>query len=134
MILYRFCVDDQTLTFVSFVFCYRQGTVIQGFIPPSRIKIYLPKMIAGSIYRLINFYGSKSKTVYRVAEPDVIIAFSWNSVPLFSGTVLFSFLWIGSVSMVMKSLKRHVTSRGIFMVSFTRFYGLALDCFEWCYV
>ncbi|KAF2617517.1 hypothetical protein F2Q68_00040563 [Brassica cretica] len=57
-----------------------QGTVIQGFIPPSRIKIYLPQMIAGSIYRLINFYGSKSKTVYRVAEPDVIIAFSWNSV------------------------------------------------------
>ncbi|KAF3551805.1 hypothetical protein DY000_02004239 [Brassica cretica] len=52
----------------------------EGFIPPSRIKIYLPQMIAGSIYKLINFYGSKSKTVYRVAEPDVIIAFSWNSV------------------------------------------------------
>ncbi|CAG7891934.1 unnamed protein product [Brassica rapa] len=57
-----------------------QGTVIQGFIPPSRIKIYLPQMVAGSIYRLINFYGSKSKTVYRVAEPDVVIAFSWNSI------------------------------------------------------
>ncbi|KAF3495702.1 hypothetical protein DY000_02052971 [Brassica cretica] len=35
-------------------------------------------MVAGSIYRLNNFYGSKSKTVYRVAEPDVTIAFSWN--------------------------------------------------------
>ena len=79
MILYRFCLDDQTHSFLLF-FCYQQGTVIQGFIPPSRIKIYLPQMIAGSIYKLINFYGSKSKIVYRVAEPDVIIAFSWNSV------------------------------------------------------
>ncbi|KAF3507943.1 hypothetical protein F2Q69_00003449 [Brassica cretica] len=36
-----------------------QGTVIQGFIPPSRIKIYLPQMIAGSIYKLIykTFFG-----------------------------------------------------------------------------
>ncbi|KAG2297614.1 hypothetical protein Bca52824_044283 [Brassica carinata] len=37
-------------------------------------------MIAGSIYRLNKFYGSKSKIVYRVAEPDVNIAFSWNYV------------------------------------------------------
>ncbi|KAG2255706.1 hypothetical protein Bca52824_075000 [Brassica carinata] len=37
-------------------------------------------MVAGSTYRLNNFYGSKSKTVYRVAEPDVTIAFSWNFV------------------------------------------------------
>ena len=54
--------------------------MIQGFIPPSRIETYLPDMIAGSIYRLHNFYGSKSKPLYRVAEPDVTIAFSWNSV------------------------------------------------------
>ncbi|KAF2544881.1 hypothetical protein F2Q70_00022506 [Brassica cretica] len=40
-----------------------QGTVIQGFIPPGRIDTYLPHMIAGSIYRLTNFYGSRSKTV-----------------------------------------------------------------------
>uniref|UniRef100_M4EMR5 Replication factor A C-terminal domain-containing protein n=1 Tax=Brassica campestris TaxID=3711 RepID=M4EMR5_BRACM len=63
-----------------FVFCYQQGTVIQGFIPPNRIETYLPHMFAGSVYRLNNFYGSKSKTVYRVAEPLVTIAFSWNSV------------------------------------------------------
>uniref|UniRef100_A0A0D3B900 Replication factor A C-terminal domain-containing protein n=1 Tax=Brassica oleracea var. oleracea TaxID=109376 RepID=A0A0D3B900_BRAOL len=56
------------------------GTVIQGFIPLSRIDTYLPHMIAGSIYRLNKFYGSKSKIVYRVAEPDVTIAFSWNYV------------------------------------------------------
>ncbi|WZZ78508.1 hypothetical protein YC2023_099080 [Brassica napus] len=57
-----------------------KGTVIQGFIPPNRIETYLPHMVAGSTYRLNNFYGSKSKTVYRVAEPDVTIAFSWNFV------------------------------------------------------
>ncbi|KAG2264705.1 hypothetical protein Bca52824_071784 [Brassica carinata] len=57
-----------------------QGTVIQGFIPPSRIDTYLPHMIAGSLYRLIKFYGSKSKTMYRVSEQDVTISFSWNSV------------------------------------------------------
>ncbi|KAG2285802.1 hypothetical protein Bca52824_045406 [Brassica carinata] len=56
------------------------GTVIQGFIPPNRIETYLPHMVPGSIYRLNNFYGSKIKTVYRVAEPDVTIAFSWNFV------------------------------------------------------
>ena len=63
-----------------FVFHYQQGTVIQGFIPPTRIDTYLPHMVAGSLYRLNKFYGSKSKTVYRVAEQDVTIAFSWNSV------------------------------------------------------
>ncbi|KAL0774778.1 hypothetical protein Bca101_039930 [Brassica carinata] len=57
-----------------------KGTVIQGFIPPNRIETYLPHMVPGSIYRLNNFYGSKIKTVYRVAEPDVTIAFSWNFV------------------------------------------------------
>ncbi|CAN7085868.1 unnamed protein product [Brassica oleracea var. botrytis] len=57
-----------------------QGTVIQGFIPPNRIETYLPNMFAGSVYRLNNFYGSKSNSVYRVAEPDVTIAFTWNFV------------------------------------------------------
>ncbi|KAG2327860.1 hypothetical protein Bca52824_010588 [Brassica carinata] len=57
-----------------------EGTVIQGFIPPGRIDTYLPHMITGSIYRLTNFYGSKRKNVYRVAEPSVTITFSWNSV------------------------------------------------------
>ncbi|CAG7861274.1 unnamed protein product [Brassica rapa] len=65
---------------IEMILIDEQGTVIQGFIPPSRIDTYLPHMIAGSLYRLIKFYGSKSKTVYRVAEQDVTIAFSWNSV------------------------------------------------------
>ncbi|KAL0897336.1 hypothetical protein Bca101_081297 [Brassica carinata] len=36
-------------------------------------------MIAGSIYRLKNFYVSKSKIGYRVVDPVVVITFSWNS-------------------------------------------------------
>ena len=37
-------------------------------------------MKAGGTYRLNKFFGSKSKPIYRVAEPDVTISFSWNSV------------------------------------------------------
>ena len=54
--------------------------MIQGFIPPSRIDTYLRHMFPGSTYRLNNFFGSKTKKVYQVADPDVTIAFSWNSV------------------------------------------------------
>ena len=75
-----FCLVDKILTNSLLCVRYRQGTVIQGFIPPSRIDTYLPHMIAGSLYRLIKFYGSKSKTMYRVSEQDVTISFSWNSV------------------------------------------------------
>ncbi|CAN7138241.1 unnamed protein product [Brassica rapa subsp. narinosa] len=60
--------------------CYEHGIVIQGFIPPGRIDTYLPHLVAGSIYRLTNFYGSKSKIVYRVVEPNVTVTFFWNSV------------------------------------------------------
>ncbi|KAG2242395.1 hypothetical protein Bca52824_095760 [Brassica carinata] len=44
----------------------RKQTVIQGFIPAGRIESYLRHM--------------KSKPNYRVADPDVTISFSWNSV------------------------------------------------------
>ncbi|CAN6898224.1 unnamed protein product [Brassica oleracea] len=57
-----------------------EGTVIQGFIPPSRIDTYLQHMIPGSTYRLNKNFGSKTKKVYWVADPDVTIAFSSNSV------------------------------------------------------
>ena len=36
-------------------------------------------MKAGCTYRLNKFFGSKNKTIYRVADPDVTISFSWNS-------------------------------------------------------
>ncbi|KAL0713267.1 hypothetical protein Bca4012_020245 [Brassica carinata] len=58
----------------------REETVIQGFIPAGRIESYLHHMKAGGTYRLHNFFGSKSKPNYRVADPDVTISFSWNSV------------------------------------------------------
>ncbi|CDY44511.1 BnaC01g10380D [Brassica napus] len=54
--------------------------VIHGFIPYGRIETYLRHMKAGGTYRLNKFFGSKSKPIYRVAEPDVTISFSWNSV------------------------------------------------------
>ncbi|KAF2601837.1 hypothetical protein F2Q70_00025268 [Brassica cretica] len=55
------------------------GTVIQGFIPPGRIKKYLPDMKRGSVYKLINFYGSKNKPVYWVADHVATVSFAWNS-------------------------------------------------------
>nr|VDC84158.1 unnamed protein product [Brassica rapa] len=55
------------------------GTVIQGFIPPGRIKKYLPEMKRGSVYELINFYGSKNKPMYRVADHIATLSFAWNS-------------------------------------------------------
>ena len=58
---------------------WQQESVIQGFILYGRIETYLPHMKAGCIYRLNKFFGSKSKTIYRVADPDVTISFSWNS-------------------------------------------------------
>nr|VDD21661.1 unnamed protein product [Brassica oleracea] len=66
-------------------------SVLFGFIPPRRIDTYLPHMIAGSIYRLNRFYGSKSKNVFRVADPDVTISFTCNSVlsPLENSPVQF---------------------------------------------
>ncbi|KAH0879156.1 hypothetical protein HID58_066550 [Brassica napus] len=54
--------------------------VIHGFIPYGRIETYLRHMKAGGTYQLNKFFGSKSKPIYRVAEPDVTISFSWNSV------------------------------------------------------
>ncbi|KAL0815201.1 PREDICTED: uncharacterized protein LOC106319979 [Brassica oleracea var. oleracea] len=54
--------------------------VIQGFIPYGRIETYLHHMKAGGTYQLNKFFGSKSKPIYRVAEPDITISFSWNSV------------------------------------------------------
>ncbi|KAF3503952.1 hypothetical protein F2Q69_00042085 [Brassica cretica] len=56
-----------------------QGTVIQGFIPPGRIKKYLPEMKRGSVYKLSNFYGLKNKPMYRVADHIATVSFTWNS-------------------------------------------------------
>ncbi|XP_013624446.1 PREDICTED: uncharacterized protein LOC106330542 [Brassica oleracea var. oleracea] len=71
---------SKTLIDLGMLLIDEEGTVIQGFIQPSSIDTYLRHMIPGSTYRLNNFFGSKTKKVYRVADPDVTIAFSWNSV------------------------------------------------------
>ena len=68
--------SDVTFSFRDLLF---QGTVIQGFIPPGRIKKYLPDMKRGSVYKLINFYGSKNKPMYRVADHLATVSFTWNS-------------------------------------------------------
>ncbi|KAG2265463.1 hypothetical protein Bca52824_072542 [Brassica carinata] len=44
-----------------------------------RIKKYLPDMKQGSVYQLDNFYGSKNKPVYRVADHIATVSFTWNS-------------------------------------------------------
>uniref|UniRef100_A0A0D3CAI5 Replication factor A C-terminal domain-containing protein n=1 Tax=Brassica oleracea var. oleracea TaxID=109376 RepID=A0A0D3CAI5_BRAOL len=77
--------DDvgRVITFKDMTFGPHQDemkeSVIHGFIPYGRIDTYLPHMKAGCTYRLNKFFGSKSKTVYRVADSDVTISFSWNS-------------------------------------------------------
>nr|VDD14437.1 unnamed protein product [Brassica oleracea] len=73
--------DDvgEVITFKDVTFGPIKMSVIQGFIPYGRIETYLPHMKAGCTYRLNKFFGSKSKTIYRVAYPDVTISFSWNS-------------------------------------------------------
>ncbi|KAH0917416.1 hypothetical protein HID58_025076 [Brassica napus] len=44
-----------------------------------RIQKYLPDMKRGSVYKLNNFYGSRNKSVFRVADHTVTVSFSWNS-------------------------------------------------------
>ncbi|CAN7077396.1 unnamed protein product [Brassica oleracea var. botrytis] len=69
----------KTITGLEMLLIDEQGTVIQGFIPPGRIKKYLPDMKDGSVYRLNNFYGSKNKPMYRVADHIATVSFTWNS-------------------------------------------------------
>ncbi|KAL0813126.1 hypothetical protein Bca101_069569 [Brassica carinata] len=55
------------------------GAVIQGFIFPRRIEKYLPDMKQGSVYKLNNFYGSRNKSVFWVADHTATVSFSWDS-------------------------------------------------------
>ncbi|KAL0865120.1 hypothetical protein Bca101_044238 [Brassica carinata] len=73
-------VRSKTLIGLEMLLIDEEETVIQGFIPQGRIEVYLRHLKAGDLYRLNKFFGSKSKPIYRVAEPDVTICFSWNSV------------------------------------------------------
>ncbi|KAL0722302.1 hypothetical protein Bca4012_036901 [Brassica carinata] len=55
-----------------------EGTVIQGFVPAGRVGTF--DLISGSVFKLQNFFGSKNKNQYRVADHIAIVSFSWNSV------------------------------------------------------
>nr|VDD35830.1 unnamed protein product [Brassica oleracea] len=68
-----------------------QGNVIKGYIPASRVQTYLRKMTSGTVYRLNKFFGSRNKAQYRVADHNVTVMFSWNTVltPLQNSPILF---------------------------------------------
>ncbi|CAN7018247.1 unnamed protein product [Brassica oleracea var. botrytis] len=73
-------VQTKVLIGLEMILIDKEENVIQSFIPNGRIETYLRHMKAGGTYRLNKFFGSKSNPIYRVAEPDVTISFSWNSV------------------------------------------------------
>uniref|UniRef100_A0A0D2ZU11 Replication factor A C-terminal domain-containing protein n=2 Tax=Brassica oleracea var. oleracea TaxID=109376 RepID=A0A0D2ZU11_BRAOL len=69
----------KTLIGMEMLLIDEQGTVIQGFISLGRIQKYMPDMKRGSVYKLNNFYGSRNKSVFRVADHTVTVSFAWNS-------------------------------------------------------
>ncbi|KAG5392385.1 hypothetical protein IGI04_022348 [Brassica rapa subsp. trilocularis] len=73
-------VQTKVLIGIEMLLIDEEESVIQGFIPYGRIDTYLRHMKTGATYRLNKFFGSKSKTIYRVAESSVTICFSSNSV------------------------------------------------------
>ncbi|CAN6804274.1 unnamed protein product [Brassica oleracea] len=73
-------VQTKVLIGLEMILIDEEANVIQGFIPNARIDTYLRHMKAGGTYTLNKFFGAKSKNIYRVAEPEVTISFSWNSV------------------------------------------------------
>ncbi|KAL0802081.1 hypothetical protein Bca101_057257 [Brassica carinata] len=52
------------------------GTVIQGFVPAGRVGSF--DLTAGSVYKLVNFFGSRNKVQYQVADHKATLSFSWN--------------------------------------------------------
>ncbi|CDY61842.1 BnaAnng17760D [Brassica napus] len=92
-----------------------EGTAIQGFIPASRVERY--ELIAGSVYKLINFFGSRSKDQFRVADHSATVSFG---IPLclFLRILRFKYQKIGSGSTPMRSLRPIVTPDLISMVNY----------------
>ncbi|KAF8100670.1 hypothetical protein N665_0218s0008 [Sinapis alba] len=58
----------------------QQGTVMQGFISSTRAQTYRRHLKPGATYTLQNFFATKSKEIYRVAEQGLTISFSNDSV------------------------------------------------------
>ncbi|XP_048638011.1 uncharacterized protein LOC125610150 isoform X2 [Brassica napus] len=69
--------NTKTLIGQEMLLIDEEGTVIQGFVPAGRVGIF--DLVAGSVYNLSNFFGSRSKEQYRVADHVATVSFSWNS-------------------------------------------------------
>ncbi|KAL0660610.1 hypothetical protein Bca4012_081195 [Brassica carinata] len=69
--------NTKTLIGQEMLLIDEEGTVIQGFVPPGRVGTF--ELIAGSVYELKNFFGSRNKVQYPVADHIAIVSFSWNS-------------------------------------------------------
>ncbi|KAL0751352.1 hypothetical protein Bca101_033355 [Brassica carinata] len=49
----------------------------EGFVPAGRVGTF--DLVAGSVYNLSKFFGSRSKDQYRVADHVATVSFSWNT-------------------------------------------------------
>lgn len=91
-----------------------EGTVIQGFIPASRVERY--ELIAGSVYKLINFSDPEAKISFALL---IIVPPSHSAgIPLclFLRILRFKYQKIGSGSTPMRSLRPIVTPDLISMI------------------
>ncbi|KAH0884094.1 hypothetical protein HID58_060190 [Brassica napus] len=106
------------------------GTVIQGFISPGRIEKYLPDMKRGSVYKLNIFYGSRNKSVFRVADHTATVSFSWNSElsvlqdcpthfdeDRFRGPVMKLYLWDQAAREFCKKFKTYENTPTVLLVT-----------------
>ncbi|KAH0883249.1 hypothetical protein HID58_059345 [Brassica napus] len=70
-------LNTKTLIGQEMLLIDQEGTVIQGFVPAGRVGTF--DLVAGSVYNLSNFFGSRSKDQYRVADHVATVSFSWNT-------------------------------------------------------
>ncbi|KAG2273676.1 hypothetical protein Bca52824_056231 [Brassica carinata] len=69
--------NTKTLIGQEMLLIDQEGTVIQGFVPAGRVGTF--DLVAGSVYNLSKFFGSRSKDKYRVADHVATVSFSWNT-------------------------------------------------------
>ncbi|KAF3578352.1 hypothetical protein DY000_02029782 [Brassica cretica] len=69
--------NTKTLIGQEMLLIDREGTAIQGFVPAGRVGTF--DLVSGSVYNLSNFFGSRSKNQYRVADYVATVSFSWNT-------------------------------------------------------
>ncbi|KAJ0261784.1 hypothetical protein HA466_0048370 [Hirschfeldia incana] len=69
--------NTKTLIGQEMLLIDEEGTVIQGFVPAGRVGSF--DLTAGSVCKLVNFFGSRNKIQYQVADHKATVSFSWNS-------------------------------------------------------